>query len=258
MDTKKIKESYDKNGHFKVEGFFSQEEIDQITKDLTELQNEDSVAYLDENSILRRLEQVAYKRPSLKKANEKILALLNEVVGDEMVLFKDKYNVKPPKGEGFYAHYDGIFIWEDENGNKRNGWHEYAEEFFNVLIAIDKCDAGNGTLEVSNEIHSDMTFDQMLEQTYKNGTPQLKQEVEDEITFYKVDLNPGDIVFFSNRCPHRSEANNSDSRYRRILYYTYNRLSDGDNYKQYFKDKATSNKNSTTSKALSFRKEEKN
>ena len=59
-----------------------------------------------------------------------ILNMLKNVF-QPMTLFKDKYNVKPPKGEGFYAHYDGIYIWKDENGVNRNGWYEYSEEFFN-------------------------------------------------------------------------------------------------------------------------------
>ena len=253
MQLDNIKAEYDKDGHFKVTSFFSREEINQIAYDLEQFK--DGIRYLDDSSILRRLEKMVYQIPSLKKANEKIVTLLNKIMQEDMILFKDKYNVKPPKGEGFYAHYDGIFIWNDEKGIKQKGWHKYATEFFNVLIAIDKCDEGNGTLEVSNEIHSSMTFEQMLDQTYKNGTPQLKQEVEDDITFYKVDLNPGDIVFFSNRCPHRSEKNNSETRTRRILYFTYNKLKDGDNYNQYFSDKASSNKNSFVSKALSVRKE---
>ena len=33
-------------------------------------------------------------------------------------------------------------------------------------------------------------------------------------------LNIGDIVIFSNTCPHRSKKNNSEKN-RRVLYYTY-------------------------------------
>ncbi len=253
MNIKKLRQSYEKNGHCKIENFFTKEEIKNILEDLENIK--DGEKYLDEKSVLRRVEQVAYKKETLKNVNNKILAILEKIFGESMVLFKDKYNVKPPRGEGFYAHYDGIFIWKDENGIKRNGWHEYAQEFFNVLIAIDKCDEGNGTLEVANEIHSHLSFDEMLKNTKENGTPQLKEDVENSMEFHKINLNSGDMVLFSNRCPHRSEQNPSDTRYRRILYYTYNKLKDGDNYEQYFKDKKTSNKDSKISKALSSRKE---
>ena len=33
----------------------------------------------------------------------------------KFTIFKDKYNAKPPKGEGFYAHYDGIFYFKNNN-----------------------------------------------------------------------------------------------------------------------------------------------
>jgi ectoine hydroxylase-related dioxygenase (phytanoyl-CoA dioxygenase family) len=257
MNLENLKNEYNTNGHCIIKNFFSQDDINNILNDLESLTDDECVRYLDDNSQLRRVEEVAYKKEHLSGANDKILEIIEKVFQTKMILFKDKYNVKPPKGEGFYAHYDGIFIWEDENGNKRNGWHEYAEEFFNVLIAIDKCDEGNGTLEVAKEIHSELTFEEMLNNTLKNGTPELSSEVQDKLTFHKVDLEPGDIVFFSNRCPHQSQTNPSETRSRKILYYTYNKASDGDNYQQYFDDKRTSNKNSTTSKALSYRKEEK-
>ena len=42
---------------------------------------------------------------------------------------------------------------------------------------------------------------------------------------------------------------NKSSKSRMTLYYTYNKLSDGDNYKKYFKDKE--NSKNKTSKSLS-------
>jgi len=249
----KIKTNYDRYGNFRITNFFSKDEIEEILKDLESTNN--GIQYLDENSILRRIEKVTYNIDSLKKANDKIINLLNKIFNQKMILFKDKYNVKPPNGEGFYAHYDGIFMWEDKNGKKHNGWHEYSDEFFNVLIALDKSDDENGTLEVANENHNKLTFKEMLQHTLGNGTPQLKKEVENSMKFHKVMLNPGDIVLFSNRCPHRSEKNKSYNRYRRILYFTYNKLEDGNNYEKYFLDKKSSNKNNNISKALSNRKE---
>ena len=39
-----------------------------------------------------------------------------DIFQEKMTIFKDKFNSKPPGGEGFYAHYDGIFLWK----NKKN------------------------------------------------------------------------------------------------------------------------------------------
>ena len=54
-----------------------------------------------------------------------------------------------------------------------------------------------------------------------------------KIRFQNINLNKGDICLFSNRCAHRSNKNKSNSS-RRILYYTYNKKKDGNNYKNTF------------------------
>ena len=89
----------------------------------------------------------------------------------------------------------------------------------------------------------------------QNGTPQLLKSVEDELFFESLILQPGDVVIFSHRAPHRSKKNQSDQA-RRILYFTYNKSVDGGYYSQYFSNKAVSNSGSTISKALSSAVEE--
>ena len=60
----------------------------------------------------------------------------------------------------------------------------------------------------------------------------------------------GDMVVFSNTCPHRSKKNKSNSD-RRTLYYTYTQSKNGSKYNQYFFDKE---KSKNTSKAFSEKK----
>ena len=48
-----------------------------------------------------------------------------------------------------FTHYDGIFKWIDKNGKNRNGWYDYANEFFNVLVVLDDFLEENGPLEIS-------------------------------------------------------------------------------------------------------------
>ena len=52
-----------------------------------------------------------------------------------------------------------------------------------------------------------------------NGTPDILPEVEATLEFEKILINPGDIVLFSSRCPHRSSKNLSNSD-RRTIYYS--------------------------------------
>ena len=63
--------------------------------------------------------------------------------------------------------------------------------------------------------------------------------MEQSIHFETITGNPGDLVFFSNRCPHRSSKNNSLLD-RRTLYYTYNPQREGNHYSPYFVDKIKS------------------
>ena len=66
--------------------------------------------------------------------------------------------------------------------------------------------------------------------------------------FHSIDLKVGDILIFSNTCPHRSKKNNSNKD-RRTLYYTYSLLSEKSQYNKYFIDKK--NSGNITSKSLS-------
>ncbi|MCH9743474.1 MAG: phytanoyl-CoA dioxygenase family protein [Gammaproteobacteria bacterium] len=225
---------------------FSKEYMSEILKEILALKNCD--VYYDNNQLVRRIEQVCSKGKYLQELNERIQSLLREVFLEKFVIFKDKYNCKPPGGEGFYAHYDGVFIWRDEKNNKHQGWYEYAQDFINVLIAIDKCDGLNGTIEIAKR--DNLNFEDCLARTKLNGTPEIKPSIAEGLSFSKILLNPGDVILFSHKCPHRSGKNNSLGS-RRIIYYTYNALKYGDHYERYFKDKSSSNPGSSISKALS-------
>ncbi len=65
--------------------------------------------------------------------------------------------------------------------------------------------------------------------------------------FKLINLDLGDMVIFSNTCPHRSGKNESENT-RRVIYYTYTPSIYGSKYDQYFKDKKGSK---NKSKALS-------
>jgi ectoine hydroxylase-related dioxygenase (phytanoyl-CoA dioxygenase family) len=57
--------------------------------------------------------------------------------------------------------------------------------------------------------------------------------------YIAVEAAPGDAVFFDSFAPHRSGPNNTDGP-RRVLYYTYNKASEGDHLAQYYADKRES------------------
>jgi len=230
-------------GYFILKDFISKDFVLKLIDDINKASNTDK--YFDKNNNLRRIEKIYNKGKNLNDLNDKILTLLDDIFETKFTIFKDKYNSKPPGGEGFYAHYDGIFKFIDSNNNKKNGWYEYGDFFLNTLLAIDICDKNNGSIELA-KFHKG-NFYELYENTKKNGTPALSKEVEDKTSFDLIDLNPGDLAVFLNTCPHRSKINNS-KKDRRILYYTYSLSKNGSKYNEYFDDKK---KSKGKSKALS-------
>ena len=218
-----------------------------ISKVFNEIENAKNIEiYTDKKGNLRRIERLYDKGEKLLELNLAVINLLDNIFKEKFLIFKDKFNAKPPGGEGFFAHYDGVFIFKDVTNTEHNGWYKYTDYFVNALIALDKCTKENGTIEISN--YHKGSFHDLLKNTKKNGTPDLTKEAEDDLDFEFIELDPGDLVLFSNKCPHRSKKNNS-SLNRRTLYYTYTRESAGSFYDEYFKDKK--NSMNVNSKSLS-------
>ena len=242
IDFQELKNKFDIDGYFICKNIISKNIIKKIIDEINIAS--DTVKYFDNNNNLRRIEKLYDKGLQLKNTNQKILNLLRNIFQKDFLIFKDKFNAKPPGGEGFFAHYDGIFNFVDKNNNLKRGWYEYGDFFINVLIAIDKCDKTNGALELAKKHEGN--FDQLLNNTKKNSTPALSKKVEENTLFELINLDIGDIVIFSNTCPHRSKNNKSKTN-RRILYYTYSLAKNGSKYDIYFDDK---NKSKNLSKAL--------
>ena len=205
---------------------------------------EKTYKYYDRNNLIRRIENIYDKGKSLRLINKNLMNLLDKIFKQKYTIFKDKYNAKPPGGEGFFAHYDGVFQFRNKLNKLENGWYKYGKQFVNILVPLDPCNKKNGTIEVSKAHKNNFFY--LLKNTNKDGTPNLKNEKK--YKFKAIDLNIGDLLVFKNTCPHRSKKNNS-LKSRRTLYYTYSPLKFGSKYKEYFKDKKNSKNN--TSKSLS-------
>ncbi len=240
----KYKNEYDKSGYTVIENVFTKDLISSISIEIEK--SRDTKKYFDQKGFLRRIERVYDKGQSLIDANNKVLMVLRNIFEKDFTIFKDKFNAKPPGGEGFFAHYDGMFSFKNSSGESERGWYKYTDFFVNVLIALDDCNVKNGTIEIANAHEG--TYEQLLLNTKQNGTPDLVESVENQSEFKPIELNLGDIVIFSNTCPHRSKKNTSNKN-RRTLYYTYSLLDDGSFYEDYFKDKE--NSKNTSSKSLS-------
>lgn len=126
-------------------------------------------------------------------------------------------NFKMPGGDGFKAHQD-----------VQAGWDRYASLHITAMVSIDASTVENGCLEVVPGQHNKGLIGESW-----------KPLDEDALDYIKLPTRPGDAVFFDSFAPHRSEPNNTN-RARRVLYVTYNRLSEGDHRRQYYDDKRLS------------------
>jgi len=239
---KNLRQAYIQKGYFIMQKFFDKLSICALKDEIKVAENVDK--YFDNNGTIRRIERLYNKGVKLNEINNKIINQLNNIFGEPYVIFKDKFNAKPGGGEGFVAHYDGIFMFKDENGVDRKGWYEYTDNFVNVLVALDPCNKENGTIEIA-EVHNG-SFENLLLNTKQNGTPEILNEIKAKINFHTIELNAGDIVIFSNLCPHKSEKNNSKQS-RGTLYYTYTQEKHGSFYEKYFIDKKNSKNNKSKS-----------
>jgi ectoine hydroxylase-related dioxygenase (phytanoyl-CoA dioxygenase family) len=139
----------------------------------------------------------------------RILAPLADLYGEPAHLFKDKLIFKRPGVKGYNLHQDYI------------SWPEFPTSFVTVIVAIDETNASNGATEIFPGYH------QLGNMSPNDGDyHELSPDAIDLATGVTLDLQPGDVAIFSGFTPHRSAANESDG-WRRQLYLSYNRASDG-------------------------------
>jgi hypothetical protein len=138
-----------------------------------------------------------------------LLAALGELYGEEACLFKDKLIYKPPGVKGYDLHQDYI------------SWPGFPRSFLTVLIPFDRADLDNGCTVVFPGYHGEGLMTPADGQFHA-----LPPERVDESRAVALVLDPGDVAVFGGFTPHRSAPNRSD-RWRRQLYVSYNKVSDG-------------------------------
>ena len=146
----------------------------------------------------------------------KILDLVSELMGETAVVYKEKINYKYPGGGGYIAHQDAPA-------------YEFISYHVTCLIAVDAATVESGCLSFSPGLHR-----QGLIAPDERGCIELQAAARMKWT--PVEKSPGDVLCFSSYVPHKSGANQSDQA-RRIIYVTYNALSEGDFREHYYADK---------------------
>lgn len=152
----------------------------------------------------------------------KLTQALAELVGEPVVLYKDKINYKYPGGGAFAPHQDSP-AYTDQGQSQH----------ITALIAVDPATVENGCLEFATNEEHIWQRRETLPHTPKGA---IYQEIVDRLNWKPIPLNAGDIVIFGSYIPHRSGPNLSNNS-RRAIYITFNPLSQGDKHDQYYTDK---------------------
>ena len=226
-------EEFERDGFLLIRNAFKPKEIDQVVSWVNEVQDYPEVpgkhmmyfekSLLDTGErILQRMENVYEYHEGLKGLfdSDPLKGVVSGLFGEPAVLFKDKINFKLPGGGGFDWHQD-----------QQAGWWVYAPIFITALICIDRVTPDNGPLEISAGHHKRGLIG-------KEWEP-LNDDHMKEMKFESILLERGDMVFFDSFVPHGSAPNMTDKS-RRVLYITYNKLSEGDHRSQYYADKRKS------------------
>lgn len=220
---------FEQEGFVMVREFYNNQEMAQISYWVDEVQAypdapgkyqryyEDSLT-APGHQLLNRMENFSPYHEGFAQLfhKSKLEETISELFGEPAVLFKEKINFKPPGADGFKSHQD-----------HQAGWWEYNSLCITALICIDEANKENGCLEIVPGKHKSGMF--------KEWAPLSEKEME-EMEFISCPTQPGDMILFDSFTPHGSQPNFTDKQ-RRLLFVTYNRLSEGDSRERYYQDK---------------------
>lgn len=134
------------------------------------------------------------------------------LLGEPVVLYKEKINYKLAGGAGWEPHQDAPA-------------YPFIDAHISCMIAIDDATIENGCLEVVSGMHH------ALIPTDERGC--IPVGTVRTMAWETVPMEAGDVLWFHSRTPHRS-GDNSSSHDRRAMYPTYNALREGDLRESYY------------------------
>jgi xylitol oxidase len=231
--TEQQQAEYEQNGWVLVPGVFTPEELAPLHTACDELLTQCGSLVQGNPRIQLEPETLDWPAPVVRKlepvvdASPPLAALVHDVrmkqaaaelLGEEVYLYEDKLNYKPPHvGSSYPLHQD------------RSYWMELApgvpstDRLVTVAVLLDDATSENGCLRfVSGSHHG-------LMELQEGDRHALKADV---MTATDAPGKAGDLLLFSCYTAHHSFTNRSD-RGRRALLYTYNPVSDGDTYDIY-------------------------
>jgi len=187
---------------------------------------------IHERRELTRFENFVSNHESWRDlCNGYLAKCVSAICGEEMILYKEKLNLKPPGGSGFAPHLDSpsLRIALGDEG---------PTTFVTVMIAIDDMNEKNGCLKLCKGPWTEENHAEVVEPE-EEGDPDAGGRAGAIKSANKLEFNPiifkgGDFAAFNGWAPHRSSANTSPFS-RRAVFLTYNPAREGDFHDLYYR-----------------------
>ena len=188
---------------------------------------------ITERRVLTRIENISrYHDGWNQLCNGYVRFCISIALGEDMVLYKEKLNLKPAGGSGFAPHLDTPSL-------RASFSKDGPRTFVTVMIAIDDMTTDNGCLRLVPGQWDETTACTTI-QPDADGNPDaegragaIPTEIADNMQFEDVTCPGGTIVAFNGWIPHRSNPNKSIFP-RRAIFLTYNPAKEGNFYDKYY------------------------
>ena len=210
-------------GYLKLENFLTTNESEEIVKWIDQVQEwpDSADRWLHHYEVtpagirLSRSENIVPYHPELAGflTGGKVITTMAGLFDEPAVLYKEKINYKYPGGGDYAPHQDAP------------AYHPLSKHF-TCLIPTADITIENGCLYFSPRAVADGMMP-----TDEAGC--IPGAVASKMDWMPVELGARDILIFHSFVPHRS-GQNSTSQARRVLYVTYNALSEGDLRTEYY------------------------
>ncbi|CAL5871536.1 uncharacterized protein PFLUO_LOCUS5789 [Penicillium psychrofluorescens] len=222
-------QSFQDRGYLLIRGFFNGEEaarLRQWAQEVHDLPRTADVPWMpyeevnaENKRVLCRTENFANSHAGFDSIlrGQRATSVLQQLAGEEMLLFKEKINYKLAGSGGFDPHIDANAYTHVKN-----------IKHLTILAAVDEMGPTNGGLEVvdgSHRMEVPLGADRCIEPAWVKQHP-----------WVPCDLQSGDILVFGSYLAHRSGANTS-TKDRKAIYATYNCAAEGNLHDQYYADR---------------------
>jgi len=234
MLTSQQKREFKELGFIVIPAFYSGEEIARIAAWISELDHIQpepgkEAMYFEQSrisgdNILVRVENfLGDHNPEVTAQilSKKTRDCLEDLLGEEAVLFKDKINYKLPGCRPDKLHQD-----------QAAGWNTFSDWFISMAIVVDENRKDNAAITFMSSGNYERQLMTEEWQPLTHDAPPYQPEEE----YTLLEAKPGTVIFFDSYVPHGSPANNSDSD-RRNIYLTFNRAAEGDMRARYYAEK---------------------